>query len=71
MTAFPLLCPPVCYNNNYSITPFFAQDRGTVLMIAAEKGASMETMQLLMDSGAKASINYRDLVALLCSHFAV
>jgi hypothetical protein len=43
----------------------------TVLMVAAEEGASIETMQLLLDSGAAASINDKGKVALLCSHFAV
>jgi hypothetical protein len=37
-------------------------------MIAAEGGASMETMQLLLDSGAKASINDYNEVVYLRSH---
>jgi hypothetical protein len=32
-------------------------------MIAAGNGASVEIMQLLLDSGAKASINNKDWVA--------
>jgi hypothetical protein len=42
-------------------------------MIAAlaEGGASIETMQLLLDSGAAPSINTKDVVALLSSHLAV
>jgi hypothetical protein len=46
-----------------AFTPFVAQTGRTVLMVAAQGGASMETMQLLLDSGAKASINDYDEVA--------
>jgi hypothetical protein len=40
-------------------------------MIAAEAGASKETMQLLLDSGAKASINDKDMVAHFHFNFTV
>jgi hypothetical protein len=54
----------VCLIRGYRVFTFFVvQDEMTLLMFAAENGASMETIQLLLDSGAKASINYRDLVA--------
>jgi hypothetical protein len=76
MTAFPVLCyyaVSVCLLRVYSIfTPFVVQDERTVLMITAIYGASIETMHLLLDSGAAPSINNKDKkVALLCSHPAV
>jgi ankyrin repeat protein len=43
----------------------------TVLMIAAGKGASTETMQLLLDSGAAPTINAKTMVTHLCFHLSV
>jgi hypothetical protein len=47
------------------------QNGETVLMIATIKRASIGTLQLLLESGAAASINAQDMVALLRSHLAV
>jgi hypothetical protein len=76
MTAFALLCHhtvSACLLQEYSIFTSFVVQRGgrTVLMVAAGAGASIETMQLLLDSGGAASINNKDKVAPLCSHLAV
>jgi predicted ATP-dependent Lon-type protease len=63
MTSFFLLCQytlSACLRQVYSIfTSFVAQDGKTMLMIASVDGVSKETIQLLLDSGAKASINDR------------
>jgi hypothetical protein len=67
MTAFVLLCHytgSACLLRVYSIfTSFVVQDGMTVLMIAANKGACMESMELLLDSGAAPTINNKDKVA--------
>jgi ankyrin repeat protein len=56
-----------CLQGGYLVFTFFVvQDEKTVLMIAAQDGASIETMQLLLDSGAVISINAQDKVVLLC-----
>jgi hypothetical protein len=59
------LCPHVYYKEFLTFTPFFVQEGRTVLMHAAGKkgGASIEIMQLLLDSGAAASINDHARVA--------
>jgi hypothetical protein len=69
---------PVCNENHLIITPFVVQSGKTVLMLAAEMlgfaapgSARIETMQLLLKSGAAASINDKDEVAHLSSHLAV
>jgi hypothetical protein len=75
MTAFALMfhCTvSACLLQEYSIfTSFGVQDKSTMLMGAVGAGASIETMQLLLDSGAKAGINEITRVGLLCSHLAV
>jgi hypothetical protein len=62
---------PVSFKSCLAFTPFVVQSGETVVMFAARQGASMETMQLLLDSGAKASINTKDGVENLRSHLAV
>jgi ankyrin repeat protein len=44
----------------YRFTYFVVQYGKTVLMIAAGNQASVETMQLLLDSGAATSINAKE-----------
>jgi hypothetical protein len=52
-------------------TPFVVQFGWTVLMTAAGAGVTKGTMQLLLDSGAAASINDKNVVAPMCSHLAM
>jgi hypothetical protein len=70
MNAFALLCHytvSACLLQVYSIfTSFVVQAGWTVLMFAAGAGASIETIQLLLDSGASASIN--DTPRPVCFH---
>jgi hypothetical protein len=40
-------------------------------MNAASVGASIETMQLLLDSGAATSVNDNDMVSFLCFNLAM
>jgi ankyrin repeat protein len=49
-----------------TFTNFVVQMRNTVLMFAVTKDVRVETMQLLLDSGAATSINAKDHVTHLC-----
>jgi hypothetical protein len=71
LLSFLTIVEDICYVEYLTFTPFFVQTGLTVLMFAANGRAGIKTMQLLLDSGAAASINAQDKVALLCSHLAV
>jgi hypothetical protein len=65
ISAMLLSRPHVCYESYLTFTqmPWNGQSGQTVLMVAAYWSVSNETLQLLFDSGAAASINDKDDVS--------
>jgi hypothetical protein len=62
LSAVSLLRLTADRKNHITFTYYVVQNGKTVLMIAAGNRASVETMQLLLDSGAATSINAKDNV---------